>query len=163
MIFIQKVENNIKNTLSKIENDPLELSLMGDPDLNKLIHQYWKIFSNFLPRSLLLKQEFNKDIKTSITKLVKINKSFLCNVNIDEQVRQKIKLLSMKVISGSFNLWWFSIAFVIKPVDWRMCINSIVLNTGTGKNSYSLPKIQESLNHLGQSICFTKIDLTPSY
>ncbi len=104
MIFIQKVENNIKNTLSKIENDPLELSLMGDPDFNKLIHQYRKIFGNFLPGSLLLKQEFNKDIKTSITKLVKINKSLLCNVNIDEQVRQKIKLLSMKVISGSSNL-----------------------------------------------------------
>jgi hypothetical protein len=46
---------------------------------------------------------------------------------------------------------------------WRMCIDYRALNSVTEKNTYPLPRIQECLDRIGNSIVISKIDLTAGF
>ena len=44
-----------------------------------------------------------------------------------------------------------------------MCIDYRALNSVTEKNTYPLPRIQECLDRIGNSIVISKIDLTAGF
>ena len=50
-----------------------------------------------------------------------------------------------------------------KDGTWYMCMDYQALNKITVKNSYSLPKIQECLDHIGSAHFFSKINLLSDY
>ena len=63
------------------------------------------------------------------------------------------------------NIPWASAVVLVRKKDGslRFCINLHQLNSYTIKDAYSLPRIDETLDCLGQSIIFTSLDLKSGY
>ena len=60
---------------------------------------------------------------------------------------------------------WVSAVVLVRKKDGSLwfCINLRRLNACTIKDVYSLPWIDETLDHLGRAIIFTSLDLKSSY
>ena len=60
---------------------------------------------------------------------------------------------------------WASAVVLVQKKDGslRFCIDLRKLNARTIKDAYSLPRIDETLDHLGGSVIFTSLDLKSGY
>ena len=74
------------------------------------------------------------------------------------------KMLKEGTIAPSFSPWAFPVVIVAKPDDSiRVCIDYRKLNELTISDSYPLPNIEQLLMGLGDSKCFTQLDLVQAY
>ena len=73
-------------------------------------------------------------------------------------------MLDIGAISKSNSPWTSAIVLVRKKDDsLRFCIDLRKLNARTVKDSYSLPRIDESLDCLNGAVLFTSLDLKSGY
>ena len=82
-----------------------------------------------------------------------------------EEVRKHLnEMLEIGVIQKS-NSPWVSAVVLVRKKDGslRFCIDLWKLNARTIKDTYSLPRIEETLDCLGGSIIFTSLDLKSGY
>lgn len=81
------------------------------------------------------------------------------------EVKQHLKeMLSLKVIRPSKSPWASNVVLVRKPDSTlRFCIDYRKLNSQTIKDSYYLPRIDETLDALRGAKWFSSLDLTSSY
>jgi hypothetical protein len=73
-------------------------------------------------------------------------------------------LVDKKMIRPSASAWSSPVLFVRKKDGTlRMCVDYRALNAVTKRNSYPLPRLDESFDMLGRATIFTKIDLKSGY
>ena len=83
---------------------------------------------------------------------------------LDEVKKQLTELLEKKFIQPSQSPYGAPMLFVKKKDgSMCMCIDYRALNKITVKNSYPLPRIEELLDRMQGSTCFTKLDLRSGY
>ncbi|MCO5552444.1 hypothetical protein L7F22_005955 [Adiantum nelumboides] len=83
----------------------------------------------------------------------------------NEEIMNQVKdLLKKGLIQSSTSPYSSSVLLVLKKDgSWRMCINYRALNKITIKNTFPIPRIDDILNILQGSSCFSKIDLKSGY
>lgn len=95
MIVYKVNDNNITFSIYQYNNN---LPLVDKLNLCKLIYQYRKIFCDFLPESLLPKQEIKHVIKIDNVKPININAYLLSKTHMDEQVKKVTNLFNKRLI-----------------------------------------------------------------
>ena len=82
-----------------------------------------------------------------------------------EEVREHIqKLLKMNVVRPSFSPWSSEMVYVQKKSgDLRLCVDWRKLNARTVKDSFPLPRIEETFDVLHGAKYFCTLDLQLGY
>ena len=83
-MMVCKVNNYNNNTTPNINQPDNHPVFVDNLDLRQLIHQYQKVFCDFLPKNLLLKRDIKYAIKTGNVKPVNINTYLLSKLHIDK-------------------------------------------------------------------------------
>lgn len=82
----------------------------------------------------------------------------------DELKKQLGELLDAKLIQPSISPWGAPVLFVTKKDgSKRLCVDYRALNRVTKADAYPLPRIQESLDRLGNSRVYTSMDATSGF
>ncbi|CAG2221615.1 unnamed protein product [Mytilus edulis] len=132
-------------------------------DLSKLVIKYQDIFLG--PDGKLGKTDIVRHtIDTGNTKPVKIPPRRV-PIKQREIIEQELeKMLQNDVIEPSCSPWSAPVTLCLKKDStWRFCIDYRVLNLHTLKDSYPLPRIDSSLDSLGNNKWFSTIDLASGY
>ena len=134
-------------------------------NFERLLKEYKDIFQEELPDRLPPKHSVDHAIETGNTCPVNKNAYPLSVEQLKEQTRQIDDLLKRGLIRKSVFSWGASVLFVPKKTDeWRMChIDYRILNSKTLRNAYSLLRIIEYIDKLGEASHMSSIDLLSSY
>ena len=83
----------------------------------------------------------------------------------EEEQRQIEAMLRMDVIEESNSPWSSPVCMVLKKdkKSWRFCIDYRLVNQRTLKDSYALPRIDDSLDMLAGAKWFSTLDLSSGY
>ena len=83
----------------------------------------------------------------------------------NEIIRNQVKeLLRYDLIEPSSSPWSFPVTLVRKKDNtWRFCIDFRRLNAMTMKDAYPIPRIDATLDQLGEASIFTSLDLRSGY
>ena len=74
------------------------------------------------------------------------------------------KMLEQEVIEPSVSEWNSPICLVTKKSgEWRFCVDLRALNSVTRLDTYPLPRIDETLDHLSNSKYFSTLDMASGY
>ncbi|KAJ8356503.1 hypothetical protein SKAU_G00192970 [Synaphobranchus kaupii] len=78
---------------------------------------------------------------------------------------EKVKEMAAAGVIEPSDSPWAAPAVLVqkKSGDWRFCVDYRRLNSATTKDSYSLPRIDEALDHISGSSWFSSLDLRSGY
>lgn len=78
---------------------------------------------------------------------------------------QKIKEMAEAGITDPSNSSWIAPVAPVKKKDgtWRFCIGYCCLNEATQKDSYPLPRVDDTLDYIAGSSSFSFLDLQSGY
>ena len=80
---------------------------------------------------------------------------------VTEQVQE---LLTDQIVEPSHSLYASAIVLVKKgDGTWRFCVDFRKLNLITKKDAYPLPRIDETLEKMGNALYFTSLDMGSAF
>lgn len=132
-------------------------------DLEKVVSEYDILFQE--PKGMPPKKEIVHDINLQqdapLPNIRMYRLSALENAEIKKKVREMLKKRFIRPSTSPFG----PPIFLVRKKDgsWRMCINYRALNKITIKNHYPLPRIDDLLDQLKETIYFSKLDLHNGY
>jgi transposase InsO family protein len=154
----------LPDEIEKLVND-IEVPLTPNQQtkVRQMLHRNLRIFSTSdepYGRTDLVQHEIETDSQTPIKQAVR-----RVPIHLRDESRQEVsKMLKAGIVQPS-NSPWASPVVLVRKKDGtiRFCIDYRKLNDVTKKDSYPLPRIDESLDSLGKARYFTTLDLASGY
>ena len=164
LVFVRVDEATGSSVMASAAELPCTI---GDPQLQRLIDEYKSVFPPDLPsldpNSPPREADVSIPLESGARPVVRpmFRYSPLEKVEMERQIKD---LLSKGLIEPSSSPFAAPILFVRKKDGTlRMCIDYRALNKVTIKNKYPLPRIDDLMDHLSGSACFSSIDLMSGY
>jgi hypothetical protein len=151
--------------LNAIKVSDIGTTAVNQQDLNRLLHKYRARFPAELPKF----KPVGNMVKHTITLEPGAKPPCrpiyrLSQPELDEMRKQIAELLLKGYIEPSSSPYGAPVLFVKKKDGGlRMCIDYRALNQLTVKNKYPLPRIDDLLDSLNGSTCYTSLDLKSGY
>ena len=162
---IQKLnKGKLPSHLQKLlERSCSNLSQEQMQEVRKLLLKHSSLFASEdkdLGRTSLVKHQISTESRAAIKQQFRRTP-----VHLQGTVDQHIDdMLERNVIEPSSSPWASPIVLVLKKDDTtRFCIDYSKLNEAAVKDAYSLPRIDETLDHLAGSCWFSTLDLLSGY
>ncbi|CAF4468437.1 unnamed protein product, partial [Didymodactylos carnosus] len=153
--------HNPGDWLSKLDLTSAELSVNQENQLRQLLHQYSDIFSSKPGRTNVVKHHIDvgdsRPIKQGPYRLLNPERKAECT-------KQTAEMLNNDVAEPSFGPWASPVTLVPKKDGTlRFCIDFRKLNEVTVKDTYPIPRIDDTLDALKGAKYFSTLDLSSGF
>ncbi|CAF4313370.1 unnamed protein product, partial [Didymodactylos carnosus] len=153
--------HNPGDWLSKLDLKSAELSVNQHNQLRQLLHQYSDIFSSKPGRTNVVKHHIDvgdsRPIKQGPYRLLNPERKAECT-------KQTAEMLNNDVAEPSFGPWASPVTLVPKKDGTlRFCIDFRKLNEVTVKDTYPIPRIDDTLDALKGAKYFSTLDLSSGF
>ncbi|CAF4417489.1 unnamed protein product, partial [Didymodactylos carnosus] len=157
---INKTDNS-DELFSKLDLTPSDLSVEQEKQLRHVLHQYSDIFSSQPGRTDVVKHHIDvgdsKPIKQGPYRLLNPEKKTAC-------VKQAAEMFESGICEPSFGPWVSPVTLVPKKDSTlRFCVDFRKLNEVTVKDTYPIPRIDDTLDVLNGAKYFSTIDLSSGF
>ena len=154
--------NEILNKLLDAQTGPI--SRLEKKLLRKLLNKYNRLFARSETDIGQMKVDPIDIQLTDGSKPIK-NQPYRCNPQMRVEIEQQIvKLKLANLIEPADSPWAAPVVMVTKPDgSWRFCVDFRKVNNLTIKDSYPLPRTDDTLASLAGATIFTSLDLISGY
>jgi len=146
-------------------NESMDPKKAAPKFLAQIVNSYSDVFPAELPERQPPEREQSKlQIDTADAQPIRGPTYRMSPKELDCLKKQLEELVNKKMIRPSTSAWSSPVLFVRKKDgSLRMCVDYRALNAVTKRNSYPLPRLDESFDRLGRARIFSKIDLKSGY
>ena len=165
---IKKVTGPKKSFLSFQKRED-EILNRVEPDLRgklkEIVDEYKDVFREKLPKGRPPERDVEDSIETLLGSEPPNRPPYRLGPAEQDELEAQIKdLVAQGFIRPSVSPYSAPVLFVPKKDGrWRMCIDYRALNKQTVKDRFSLPRIDDLIDRLGQARVFSKLDLASGY
>ncbi|MCO5553322.1 hypothetical protein L7F22_006843 [Adiantum nelumboides] len=154
LIFLQELSDEDRTNISTL-----------DKERQDFLHSHIDCFSEGLPGELPPVRPEDHTIDLIPESTPPNRPPYRVSRTQNEEIMNQVKdLLDKGLIQPSSSPFCSLVLLVLKKDgSWRMCIDYRALNKITIKNRFSIPRIDDILDRLQGSLCFSRIDLKSGY